>query len=169
MIKKYLIACVFCLGFVLFETSILSNFYSIKIIPDFVLLCTVYIAINNGKLFGTGVGFVGGMFLDFMSIGPFGLNALARTIVGYIFGLTRKSISTDGVIVSFIIGLVITFVKGIVLFIVSCLYPNLRTYDLISLHFVFEMLINAVLAPVVFKFLNTFKNILVVDISKGVL
>ena len=166
MIKKFLICALFLLGFVLFETSILSNILYIKIMPDLVLLVTIYIAINNGKLFGVTSGFTGGLLLDFFSLAPFGLHALVRTIIGYIGGTFRKSINTSGILIPFVIGICVTLLKGITAFVVSILFPHVRAFDLFSLGFLVEILINAVLAPFTFRFLNVFNRLITVDIGK---
>jgi len=168
MIKKFLTASAFLFGFVLFEASILSNIHYLKIIPDLVLICSVYLSLNNGKLFGTGAGFAGGLFLDFISISPFGLNCFVRTIIGYIFGLFRKTVNTSGFIVPLIIGVCITVIKGIVLLIVSILFPNVKTFSFFSMAFLLEIAFNAILTPVIFKFLNFFKKVITIEIEKVV-
>lgn len=168
MVKNFLNACLFCLGFILLETSILSNIHSLRYIPDLILICSIYLAVNNGKLFGTTIGFVSGMFLDFMTIGPFGLNCLVHTVMGYFFGTFRKTLNTSGVLIPLVFGFAFTLIKGICLFIVSILYPNLKYFDLISLDFLMQILITAILTPFIFKFLNKFNRILLIDIAKVV-
>lgn len=168
MIKKFLISLLFLLGFVLFETSILSNILYIRVMPDLLLIVIVYLSINNGKLFGTVAGFSGGLLLDFFSMAPFGMHALVRTVTGYVAGLFRKSINTEGILVPAVIGLSATLVKGVTAFIVSILFPNLKAFDLFSLNFLFEIALNVILTPLVFKFLGVFRKLIAIDVGKVV-
>ena len=65
--KKFAVACLFLLGFILLETGILSNMLFLPAVPDFVLLCSLYFSLQNGRLFGVSAGFTGGILLDFLT------------------------------------------------------------------------------------------------------
>ena len=84
--KSFGISCLFLLGFVLFETAVLSNIVILPVVPDLLLICSLYFSLQNGRLFGVASGFTGGLFLDFVSACPFGFNCLLRTIIGYVAG-----------------------------------------------------------------------------------
>ncbi len=165
--KNFGFSLLFLLSFVIFETAILSNLLFLPAVPDFILIVTLYLSVNNGRLFGCGTGFAGGLLLDFLSGCPFGLNTLLRTITGYIFGFFHKNINVSGFIFPFIFGVIATLLKAFILWVISILYINVNiTYNLISTPFLFEILANGFLTPLVFKFLDIFRNTLVLGIDK---
>ena len=53
MIKPFLVATLFSLGFALFEAAILSNLLFLPVMPDFLLLCTLYFSVPNSVPFCT--------------------------------------------------------------------------------------------------------------------
>lgn len=164
MIKSFLISTLIFLCLVLFETAILSNIIFLPAVPDLILICLVYISVNNGRLFGVSSGFVSGFFLDFLSISPFGLNCLLRTLIGYFFGLFNKSLNISGIILPALLGFASTFIKAIIIFCISFFFPlSINSYNLISKAFIFELVINTVLTPVIFKFLSLFDKVILLN------
>ena len=76
-----------------------------------------------------------------------------------------KSIFSELVIVSgFVIPILTvgigTIAKEILTFIISLIFPNINIYipGIISHQFLYEFLVNIILSPFVFKFLDFFKN-----------
>lgn len=59
-----------------------------RIGPDFPLLIVVYFALFRGALGGSVAGFVVGVFQDFFNPSFLGLNALAKSLIGYVMGRT---------------------------------------------------------------------------------
>lgn len=157
--KSFVFACLFFLGFALFETAILSNITFLPVIPDFILLVSLYFSLHNGRLFGVSAGFASGLFLDFFSAVPFGFNCLVRTIFGYVAGLFNKSLNINGVFFPVLLGFLATLFKAFIIWIVFLFYPNVNLkYSLFSVSFAFELLFNAILTPLVFKFMDIFRN-----------
>ena len=67
----------------------------------------------------------------------------------------------------FILGAFSTLFKAFVLWLIAVFYPNVNvSYSIFSISFGFELLLNSVLAPFVFKFLNIFKNGILLDLEK---
>ncbi len=164
MIKPFFTACLFFLGFALFEAAILSNLLFLPAVPDFLLLCTLYFSVQNGTLFGTTTGFVSGLFLDFLSAAPFGLNCLLRTIIGYVGGLFQKTLNINGLLLPMLLGFAATLIKAFIVWLIALFYPlGIQTYELISVVFVVELLLNTVLAPITFRFLDLFAQITTVE------
>lgn len=164
MIRPFLTVCLFFLGFTLFESAILSNLMFLPTIPDFLLLCSLYFSVQNGTLFGTTTGFVSGLFLDFLSAAPFGLNCLLRTIIGYIGGLFQKSLNINGILLPMVLGFVATLAKAGLIWIVALFYPlGIQTYELFSVSFVVELTLNTILAPLTFRFLDLFAPLVTVE------
>lgn len=165
MLKSVLVSSFILLCTVIIESSILSNISFLPVVPDLVLICSVYFALSNGKLHGEITGFIGGLFLDFISGVPFGFNCLFRTIIGYICGIFFKNIIVSGILVPMIsIGLA-TLVKNLLCFLITVFYPNvsLNFVNLISYNFLYELIFNVILAPLVFKFLKLFNNSILLE------
>lgn len=163
MMKSYLFSILILFVAVLVETAVLSNIAILPAIPDLVMICSLYFAMHNGCVQGQTMGFIGGIFIDFLSGGPFGFNCLIRTIMGYISGLFKKMLNLKSVFVLFLIGLFSTLVKAALIYVASLLFPNMvLTYNVFSQVFLFELIFNSVLTPLVFKFLDCFSNIIVI-------
>ncbi len=142
----------------LIETSILSNMYFLPAMPDLMLLVLLFISIKNGSLTGEITGFSSGLVIDFFSVSPFGLNSLVRTIIGYILGLLHISIEVSGFFIPLLLGFVATLIKAVILLIISFFYTEqIVLYSIFSATLWSECLLNALFAPIVFKFLSFFK------------
>lgn len=161
MIRAFFSSLLFYLFFILFQTAILSNITVLPAVPDLLLLMTLYISLHNGCMLGQTTGFASGLLLDFMSAGPLGLNSLIRTIMGYVFGLFSKTLNTSGFFLPALYGFTATIIKAIILLFISFFFPNgIVTYSLFSFVFIFELILNTMLTPFIFAFLNIFSNIL---------
>ncbi len=57
-----------------------------RVQPDFPLLIVAYLAVFKGSIRGSVVGFLVGVIQDLFNPGFLGLNALTKTIVGYVLG-----------------------------------------------------------------------------------
>jgi len=145
------------LGFALFEAAILSNIFFLPAIPDFLLICVMFFSFNGGKIAGECAGFLSGLFLDCLSGCPFGLNSLYRLVIGYFAGYFQKTFTLDAIILPAIICFLATLLKFFLTSVISLFYPNVvNTYRLFSLEFGFELAMNVILAPPVFKLLHCF-------------
>lgn len=160
MIKSFLISAFILLCSIVLESSILSNISFFYVVPDFALICLLYFSLLNGKTFGELNGFASGLFLDFITGIPFGFNCLLRTIIGYICGFFSEIIIISGVIIPILTVGIGTIAKAILIQLISIFFPNISIYvpSIISYQFLYEFLINIVLSPFVFKFLDLFKN-----------
>lgn len=157
MIKVFSVSTLILFILAMVETTILSNFSFLPAVPDLVLLASIYIAMMNGKAAGVIVGFVSGLILDFITGCPFGYNCLLRTIICYFAGFFNKNLNFKGIFIPFLIGLCGTFSKVFVTWLISLFYPNtVITYSMISVSFFTELLLNSILAPVIFKIVGCF-------------
>lgn len=160
MAKSILISTLFLLSATIVESSILSNISFLFVVPDFVLMCSIYFSLLNGKIVGETTGFFSGMFLDFVSGVPLGFNCLIRTIIGYLFGIFSGSLIISGILVPVLSVGIGTILKVILIQLVALFFPNISIYitGIFSYEFLFELGINIILAPLVFKFLSLFRN-----------
>lgn len=162
MAKSLLVSTLILFFTAILESSIFSNISFLIVVPDFLLICSIYFSLLNGKFYGETTGFISGLFLDFITGVPFGLNCLLRTILGYIFGLFSETVIISGIIMPVLSVGVGTLVKRLLLILIGILFPsvNISIYGFVSNQFLFEFCANVILAPVVFFLLGYAKNIL---------
>jgi len=158
--KSILVSTFILLCAVIIESSILSNISFIYIVPDLVLICSIYFSLLNGKVVGESTGFISGLLLDFITGIPFGFNCLYRTIIGYIAGIFAKNVIISGFILPMLCVGIATIAKTLFVELEGLLFPNVNIYiaGFISYDFLFEFIENVLLAPFVFKFLSFFRK-----------
>jgi rod shape-determining protein MreD len=162
MLKSFFstILAMFC--FLLLETAVFSNLTYLPAIPDFLLIITLFVALNNGSLLAESTGFASGFLLDFLSASPLGLNALLRTILGFVFGLFHDVLNASSLLLQFAYGAIATIIKAIVVYIISFFFNGVVHYSLFSQIFITEVLLNAIFTPLIFQFLSLFSEVLIV-------
>ncbi|MBQ0161770.1 MAG: rod shape-determining protein MreD [Treponema sp.] len=162
MTKSYVSSFLFLIIFVLIETAILSQIAIIPAMPDLVLLCSIYFAVNNGSVPGEITGFGSGLLVDFLSGSPFGLNCLVRTVIGYAAGFLKRMLNLKSFLVTFLLGFTGTILKALLIGLTSFFFPNMiNTYNIFSMVFLCELLENSLLCPFMFKFLDCFSSFLI--------
>ncbi|MBO4318937.1 MAG: rod shape-determining protein MreD [Treponema sp.] len=162
MILAFLLSTFILLISSLVQSAILSNMTFLPAVPDLCLICVLYFSLHNGKLFGEVNGFLSGVFLDFLSAGPLGLNWLMRTVIGYVGGIFNKTINTEGFFIPVLLGACATVLKMLLTWVLSFLFPSaIVAYNPFTLLFVFEIAINSILSPFIFKILGLFSRTLV--------
>ena len=167
MLKSFFVSVLILLCVVVLETAILSNMLFLPAVPDVLLIVSLYLSLHNGKVFGVSSGFVSGLFLDFLSVSPFGLHCLLRTIIGYVMGIFNKTLNMNGIFLPILIGFVATLMKVLFVFIISVFFPDsVVPYSLLSKAFLFELCANSILTPLVFKFLSLFSGMILLDPEK---
>jgi rod shape-determining protein MreD len=91
--------------------------------PDFVVVCVVLFGLQRGPIGGSLFGFVVGLMVDLGNPGFLGLNALAKTVLGY--GAGRLGTATSpGVVVLFIVFFVASFAHDIIYSLIS-MWPHI--------------------------------------------
>lgn len=162
MIRKSLVIFAILLICTLLETALLSNVVFLPVVPDLLLLVVMYISVYNGSLSGETTGFVSGLLLDFLTAAPLGLNCLLRTLLGFFAGLFNNVLNISGIFIPALLALFATIVKAVMIEFISFFFPNgVITYDMFSAAFGMELLLNVILAPMVFAFLSLFSSVLV--------
>ena len=160
MFKSFLCSFLILLCSVIVETSILSNISFLPAVPDLTLICVLYFSFLNGKNYGQVSGFLSGLLLDFLSGSPLGFNCLYRTVIGYLSGVFRRTINASGFIVPSVIGLLATILKVFLIWLISLFFKSIKIYNIFTFSFLFELVMNVLLTPLMFKFLNSFRRIL---------
>lgn len=162
MIRSFFSTILMMFCFLLFETAVVSNLTFLPAIPDFLLMITLFIALNNGALLAESTGFVSGFLLDFLSASPFGFNALLRTVMGFVVGLFHGILNSSSILLQILYGIVATIIKALVVYFISFFFVNVVPYSLFSQLFLTELLLNAIFTPIMFKFLSLFSEFLIV-------
>ncbi|NQT96715.1 MAG: rod shape-determining protein MreD [Candidatus Marinimicrobia bacterium] len=82
--KKYLISAVV----VIILQLVIADLLTVRLVrPDFILIYILYISVWEGRLWGIIVGFVLGLFMDFVGVATyFGLSSLSYSIFAYLAG-----------------------------------------------------------------------------------
>ena len=164
MVKSLFVFMIISFASVVLETAVFSNFLFLPAVPDFLLLCLLYVSLNNGSLYGSASGFISGILLDFVSASPFGLNCLLRTVIGYFSGKLSKTLNINGFLLPALAGLCATLFKALVILMISVFFPgSVLFYNLVSIEFLFTLAANALLTPLIFKFLGLFNSMLLLE------
>ena len=80
------------------QSTFVEKFALFDVRPDLVLLILVYVALSGGHIEGTLLGFFAGFLQDVYAPGHFGLNALAKSIVGFTVGYGHGSIVIENIL-----------------------------------------------------------------------
>ncbi|MBI4744927.1 MAG: rod shape-determining protein MreD [Actinobacteria bacterium] len=88
----YLPSFLILLGTVIFQTTIAPHLRIMGVQPDLILILTVTYAFIDGPVYGSALGFFGGLLQDFIIARNVGLNVISKTIVGYIAGLLKENV-----------------------------------------------------------------------------
>ena len=158
--KSLFISTLILFVLTIIESSILSNLSFLIVVPDLILISSIYFSLLNGKIYGETTGFISGIFLDCITGTPLGFNSLYRTLIGYITGIFSNTVIISGIILPMLSVAIATLSKRLFIIIISLFYQNTKMfiYGFISSEFLFEFIANIILAPIIFKLLSFFKN-----------
>lgn len=163
MIKSFTISSIIVLCLLMIETAILSNISALPVVPDLLLLSTIYFSLVNGRTYGQVSGFVSGLVLDFVSGVPLGFNCLYRTIIGYAAGFFCGTLDFTGIFIPCVMGASGSIAKFFLIYIISLFFPAITmAHGIISVYFLFEFVINILLAPIMFKLFGAFEKLILI-------
>jgi rod shape-determining protein MreD len=111
---------------------------------------------------GQTTGFLSGLFIDFISRSPLGLNLFIRTVIGGFTGMIHKSLILDKVFLPIVLCASATLLKALLLFALHFLFAGaVPAYSWTAPLLWKEIALNAALSPFLFKFLRSFDKLLV--------
>ncbi len=123
--------------------------------PNFILMFVVYTALNKGIMKGQISGFIYGLTWDVLSTDIFGIRALSFTIAGYLAGSFNKKLNKNQPLTQIIVMSIGLIVTHLILNITYIIMPASETVFIQSFELsylvIFNMLVNLILTPVVFK------------------
>lgn len=141
------------------QTAVLDGFSVAGIMPDLALIYVVYCGIFFHGTRGAVMGIVVGFIQDCLSGGLFGINTLSKSLIGFFFSTLKEKLFVEGVLpICFFVAAASIF-DGLIFYVVfiSLLKGDVGAQFLYSKLPIFA-LYNALLAPLMFFFLNKKKN-----------
>jgi rod shape-determining protein MreD len=161
MAKKVIWTVVFTMTAALLQSTILRHLAIYRAVPDLALGIIVYSAYVNGTMTGQLSGFFSGLFLDFLSAAPLGLNALVRTLVGALTGLMKGAFFLDIFFLPMALCAAATITKALALFLLHLLFAGaVPAYPLTTPVLWVELALNTLSAPFLFGLLKLFQSLL---------
>jgi|GraSoiStandDraft_49_1057285.scaffolds.fasta_scaffold23177_3 rod shape-determining protein MreD len=125
------------------------------IVPDFILVLCVYWGLHHPSVGAVLGAFMLGYSVDVVSSKILGINAFAMSLVFLIVYLSSRSIWLHHPVVSSLVVLLASLVKGVALVLVSAIFLSVDGLWLGAIRYILlEALVAAVLAPFVFNLLR---------------
>ncbi len=144
---------------VVLQSTLLNSITLIGVKPDLVLVLVILTSNYSGKIKGEIMGFSAGLAEDFLSLSPFGFNALIKTVVGYLGGATEGKIFLDPLVVPAVFVLIGTIIKAFLGFILLAFFYPEKTDIIFSVNLLVEMGMNILVTPFLYFFLKLIKII----------
>jgi rod shape-determining protein MreD len=113
---------------------------------------------------GQIAGFFSGLFKDFLSPAPLGMNCLIRTLIGALTGIFKGNFFLDVILLPVILCTATTVGKVLITFLLHLIMGSnvpVQMYSLLSNVLWIELGLNAFFAPLLFLLLKKFKFLLV--------
>jgi rod shape-determining protein MreD len=137
---------------VLLQTAFLHIF---PLVPDLILVLCVYWGLHHPTVGAVLASFVLGYSVDVVSSPILGINAFAMSLVFLAVYLSSRSIWLHNHLVSAVVVLLASLVKGVALVLVSVIFLSTEGFWMGALRYILlEALVAALLAPFVFALLR---------------
>ena len=135
----------------IFQSTFLSQVIPWGIVPDIAMLILIFSSWRAGALTGEISGFIIGISFDIFSLSPFGYYIFIYTVLGYLFGKLKDSISTGNFIGPAVSALAATAVKYILAYLLSFISGiNTSFVNFANFNTLKETTANIILAPLFF-------------------
>jgi rod shape-determining protein MreD len=161
MIRSIIWTAVLCIIAGILQSTIVSYVSFFKVVPDLALCILVFSAYVNGTMVGQTSGFFSGLFLDFLSAAPLGMNCLIRTIIGALAGIFKGAFFLDIIFLPVILCALATFLKAFIILILNLIMGHVvPVYSFTTSVLWLELALNCVSAPLLFMLLKRFNFLL---------
>ncbi|MCL2265679.1 MAG: rod shape-determining protein MreD [Treponema sp.] len=162
MTRSIIWTVVFCIVAAILQSTIIGKIAFFGVTPDLALCVLVFSAYVNGTMAGQVSGFFSGLFYDFLSAAPLGMNCLVRTIIGALTGIFKGQFFLDIFFLPVILCVLATIIKALIIFIISLFMGHtFPVFSLLETKFWIELGLNALSAPLLFLLLKNFKPIMI--------
>ena len=160
MARSIIWTVIFCIAAAILQSTLIPKIAFFGIVPDIALCILVFSAYVNGTMAGQVSGFFSGLFYDFLSAAPLGMNCLIRTIIGALAGIFKGQFFLDIFVLPVILCVLATILKAIIIFVIHLIMgPSVPSFSLFTSVFWIETGLNALSAPLLFLLLKHFKPI----------
>jgi len=161
MIRSIILTVILSLAAAILQSTLLAKIaFFFNVVPDLALCVLVFSAYVNGTMTGQVSGFFSGLFIDFLSQAPLGMNALIRTVTGALAGIFKGALFLDYIVMPAILCALATILKAIMMFILHFIIASIPAYSFIEPKFWIELALNVISAPLLFLLLRQFKPML---------
>ena len=147
--RKLLFYPVTVIIFLIIQMIVFKHLRIQEVCPDMFLLGMIYFALKRGPVTGMNFGFFSGLLQDAFLIGPFGANALIKTLIGFLVGLFQKKIYEDSIVAQSGIVFLFSFLYYWGILFLQLLFSQAYYIRPFYLSVVFAVY-NGVTAPVIF-------------------
>ena len=114
---KFIVRGGIIIAALIIQLTIINSFTIQGLKPDLVLVVVVVIALLKGAEEGVIYGFVSGLLQDIFSTGLLGVNALVKTVMGFICGILREKVFVEHILLIVpLVTLFISIVQNILMF-----------------------------------------------------
>jgi rod shape-determining protein MreD len=136
----------------LIQLTLLNSFTIQGLKPDLILLVVLVFSLLKGAEEGTVSGFASGLLQDIFSTGLLGVNALVKTVIGFISGILKEKIFLEHIlflipIITFVVSISQSILMLLILHAFGIEYGMVWSFKKIILP---EALYNSLLSPFVF-------------------
>jgi len=128
MIRSIIWTIVISIIAALLQSTVIARISFFGVMPDLALCVLVFSAYVNGTMVGQVSGFFSGLFIDFLSAAPLGLNSLIRTLIGALTGIFKDSLFLGYVIMPIILCTVATLLKALIIFVIHLIMTSIPIY-----------------------------------------
>ncbi|MFW6148513.1 MAG: rod shape-determining protein MreD [Atribacterota bacterium] len=132
---------------------VMANILSFDAVkPDLMLIVVICLSFISGAEEGIIAGFTGGLLKDIFSVHLLGINALVKTVIGYIAGVIREKIFSQHLMwIVAIFTFIFTFMNNLIIyFLINALYSNYDFAVILKRFMLSQAIINSMLAPLIF-------------------
>jgi len=158
MIKSIVLTVVLCVVAGILQSTVIARFAFFNVVPDLALCILVFSAYVNGTMTGQISGFLSGLFLDFLSMAPLGLNSLVRTLIGAIAGFFKGAFFMDLFFMPVILCALATIIKALIMYVLHLFFgTSVPAYLFTSSSFWIELGLNCLCSPLLFFLLKRVK------------
>jgi len=101
----------------LIQLTLINSITILGLKPDLIMVVVVVFSLLKGEKEGTISGFASGLLQDIFSTGLLGINALAKTVIGFTCGILKEKIFHEHILfVIPIITFIASFMQNILIF-----------------------------------------------------
>jgi rod shape-determining protein MreD len=168
MVRSIIWTVIFSIVAAILQSTVIGMIPIFRVVPDLALCVLIFSAYVNGTMTGQVSGFFSGLFMDFLSAAPLGMNCLIRTITGAAAGIFKGRFFLDFFIMPAILCALATILKVVIIFILHLFMRSaVPAYSLTTSTLWIELGLNTLSGPLVFFVLRKFKPILAIRSSKN--